>query len=86
MQQQPSRCAIRQKGGGAVLCAYAHERLWRGRVHEVKVDEVVDPELLELQHDRAQVGAQDLRVAKGAGGGGGREREGIQRKGVGGRG
>ena len=32
------------------------------RVHEVKVHQVVDAQLLQLQHHRAQVGAQDLRV------------------------
>ena len=33
-----------------------------GRVHEVKVDEVVDAEFLQLQYDRGQVGAEDLGV------------------------
>ena len=32
------------------------------RVHEVKVHQVVNAQLLQLQHHRAQVGAQDLRV------------------------
>lgn len=40
----------------------AHERLGSWWVHKVKVDEIVDAELLELQHDRAEVGAQNLRV------------------------
>ena len=33
-----------------------------GRVHEVKVDEVVDAEFLQLQYDRGQVGAEDLGI------------------------
>mmetsp|Transcript_33474 Transcript_33474/g.99610 ORF Transcript_33474/g.99610 Transcript_33474/m.99610 type:complete len:386 (+) Transcript_33474:87-1244(+) len=40
----------------------AHERLGRGRVHKVKVHQVLDAELLELQHDRAEVRTQDLGV------------------------
>lgn len=33
-----------------------------GRVHEIEVHEVVDAELLELKHDRAEVTAKDLGV------------------------
>ena len=33
-----------------------------GRVHEVEVDEVVDAELLQLEDDGAEVGAEYLRV------------------------
>mmetsp|Transcript_14985 Transcript_14985/g.34329 ORF Transcript_14985/g.34329 Transcript_14985/m.34329 type:complete len:504 (+) Transcript_14985:753-2264(+) len=40
----------------------AHQGLWRRRVHEVKVDEVLNAELLQLQHHGAQVRAQDLGV------------------------
>jgi hypothetical protein len=40
----------------------AHHRLGRRRVHEVKVHEVVDAQLLQLQHDGGEVGAQNLRV------------------------
>ncbi len=39
---------------------HENKRTWR--VHEVKMDEVVDSQLLELQHNGAQVGAQDLGV------------------------
>lgn len=40
----------------------AHHGLGRGGVHEIKVDEVLDAELLELQDRVGEVGAQDLRV------------------------
>lgn len=40
----------------------AHERLGRWGVHEVKVHEVVDPELFQLEHHRAEVRSEDLRV------------------------
>lgn len=31
-------------------------------IHEVKVDKIVDPQLLQLQHNRPQVGPKDLRI------------------------
>mmetsp|Transcript_15069 Transcript_15069/g.63555 ORF Transcript_15069/g.63555 Transcript_15069/m.63555 type:complete len:372 (+) Transcript_15069:2103-3218(+) len=40
----------------------AHQRLGRGRVHEVEVHQVVDAELLQLEHHRSQVRAENLRV------------------------
>mmetsp|Transcript_20473 Transcript_20473/g.61034 ORF Transcript_20473/g.61034 Transcript_20473/m.61034 type:complete len:369 (-) Transcript_20473:525-1631(-) len=40
----------------------AHERLRRGRVQEVEVDQVVDPQLLQGQHHDAEVGPEDLGV------------------------
>ena len=40
----------------------AHQRLRRRRVHEVEVHEVVDAQLLQLQHHRAQVRPQDLGI------------------------
>ncbi len=40
----------------------AHQRFGRRRVHEVKVRQVVDAQLLQVEHHRAQVGAQDFRV------------------------
>mmetsp|Transcript_5353 Transcript_5353/g.18121 ORF Transcript_5353/g.18121 Transcript_5353/m.18121 type:complete len:398 (-) Transcript_5353:100-1293(-) len=41
----------------------AHQRLRGRRVHEVEVHEVVDAELLELEHHGGEVGAQDLGVS-----------------------
>lgn len=38
----------------------AHQRLRRGRVHKVKVHQIVDAQALELQYHGAQVGAQNL--------------------------
>ena len=35
----------------------------RRRVHEVEVDEVVDAELLQLQHHRTEIRPQDLGVS-----------------------
>ena len=40
----------------------AYQRLWGGHVHEVEVDQVVDAQLLQLQHHSAEVGAEDLGV------------------------
>ena len=34
-----------------------------GRVHEVKVNQVIDPQLLQLQNHGAQIGAEYLRVS-----------------------
>mmetsp|Transcript_28058 Transcript_28058/g.70446 ORF Transcript_28058/g.70446 Transcript_28058/m.70446 type:complete len:233 (+) Transcript_28058:889-1587(+) len=39
-----------------------HHCLWRWRVHEVKVHKVGDAELVQVEHDRPQVGPQDLGV------------------------
>ena len=39
-----------------------HDRLGRGRVHVVKVHEVVDAELLELEDDGREVAPQNLGV------------------------
>ncbi len=36
----------------------AHQRLGRGRVHEVKVHEIVDAQLLHLEHHAAEVAPQ----------------------------
>ena len=36
------------------------QRTWR--IHEVKVHKVIDPKLLQLQDNSAQIGAQDLGV------------------------
>ena len=37
----------------------AHERLGRRRVHKVKVHQVVNAKLLQLQHHRAEVGPEN---------------------------
>lgn len=46
---------------GVELLDALHQRLSRGRVEEVKAEEVVDAERLEEQDDRAEVGSLDLR-------------------------
>ena len=56
-------------GGGGVIINFVvilyvllftlHCTWW---IHEVKVHQIVDAQLLQLQHDRPQVGAKDLGV------------------------
>mmetsp|Transcript_32112 Transcript_32112/g.68363 ORF Transcript_32112/g.68363 Transcript_32112/m.68363 type:complete len:713 (-) Transcript_32112:7-2145(-) len=40
----------------------AHQRLRRGRIHEVEVHEVVDPELFQSQHHVGHFAPQDFRI------------------------
>jgi hypothetical protein len=40
----------------------AHHGLGCRRVHKVKVNQVVDAELFELQHNSRQIGAKDFRI------------------------
>ena len=40
----------------------SHESLRSGRVHKVKVDQIVDAEFLQLQHDRSEIGSQNLGI------------------------
>ncbi len=35
----------------------SHHRLWGGRIHKVKVDQIIDSELFELQNNTRQVAA-----------------------------
>ena len=39
-----------------------HEGLWGRGVHEVEVHQIINAELLELQHHRTEVGAKDFGV------------------------
>ena len=39
-----------------------HQGLWGLQVHEVEVDQVIDPEFLQLDHRSPEVRPQDLRV------------------------
>mmetsp|Transcript_63060 Transcript_63060/g.163796 ORF Transcript_63060/g.163796 Transcript_63060/m.163796 type:complete len:262 (-) Transcript_63060:782-1567(-) len=40
-----------------------HHGLWRGRLHEVKVHQVLHAQLLESNHHRAEIAPQDLGVS-----------------------
>mmetsp|Transcript_9026 Transcript_9026/g.22493 ORF Transcript_9026/g.22493 Transcript_9026/m.22493 type:complete len:450 (+) Transcript_9026:611-1960(+) len=42
----------------------AHERLGRGRVHEIEVHEVVDAHALQMQDHRPQIRPQNLRIRR----------------------